>query len=341
MTRQITLAAIRMNAVPADVESRLERAEGLIVRAAQQNAQIASLPELFNTGYEYSLKNYLLAESMDGKTVNWMKRAARTYNLYITGSFLLREADGVYNAMLIVAPNGRTWQYDKSYPWVWERAYFRPRKNPIQPAETELGKIGMLICADVSRAHLWAQYAGKVDLILANSCPPLIYQVDYHLPDGRVVNSRDLGLILKTAYQDAEKIFGEFFLRQARWLGVPSVNTTGAGLFRSALPRPKMSLAILFSLRPDLWKYVSRAEEVTVSAKYYEETFVADADGKPLSRTTLDGDDVTVATVQLADSTPQPKAPQPAYGISPLVYPLDDYFNALMSAYYNQHWRNG
>lgn len=341
MPRSLTLAAIRMDATPAPVAARLQRAEGLVARAAQQGAQIASLPELFNIGYEYSLQNYGLAESMDGKTVQWLKNAARTYHIYVTGSFLLREADGIYNTMLIVAPDGKTWRYDKSYPWAWERAYFRPRKTPIQPAETELGKIGMLICADVTRTNLWAQYAGKVDLMLANSCPPQFYQFDFQLPDGRVVNSSELGTLLKTAYKDMEKAFGEFFLNQTRWLGVPSVNTTGAGLFRSTLPYPKLSLAILFSMRPNLWKYVSRAEEVTASAKYYDETFVADADGKPLSRTTLDGDDVTAATVQLADETPQPRQPQPAYGINPLAYPLDDYSNMLLAAYYNQHWQNG
>jgi len=340
MPRQLTLAAIRMDAAPAPVASRLERAEGLVSRAAQQGAQLASLPELFNTGYEYSQQNYQLAESLDGKTVQWMKHTARTHHIYVTGSFLLRELDGIYNTMLVVAPEGKAWRYDKSHPWAWERAYFRPRKTPIQPAETELGKIGMLICADVVRTHLWAQYAGKVDLMLANSCPPRFYQFDFHLPGNRVVSSKELGFLLKTAYRDMEKAFGEFFLNQARWLGVPSVNTTGAGLFRSGLPRPKMSLAILFSLRPDLWKFISRAGEVTVSAEYFDETFVADANGNKLAQTNLNADDLVVSTVQLADSTPHPQVSQPAYGINPLAYPLDDSSNALMAAYYNQHWQD-
>ncbi len=341
MTYQLNLAAIRMDAVPASLQSRLARAELLLAHAAEQNAQIAVLPEVFNTGYEYSLKNYQLAESMDGETATWMKRVARQYKLHIAGTFLLREADGIYNTMLLVAPDGRIWRYDKSYPWAWERAYFRPRKNPIQVAETDFGKIGMLICWDAAHVNLWAQYAGKVDVMLVSSCPPLVHQFDFHLPDGRIIKSSELGMLTKTAYKNAEKTFGELFLNQARWLGVPSVNTTGAGVFQSHLPLPVISLAALFSLRPDLWKYIPQAERVMISAGYYDETFIADGNGTMLGKTNLDEDDLTVAAVQLNQVTPRPNKPQPMFGLDSQAYLLDNYSNVLLNSYYNRHWQNG
>lgn len=341
MTHRLNLAAICMDAAPASVESRLARAESLIIRAVEQGAQIAILPEVFNTGYEYSLKNYLLAEGMDGETVTWMKRTAREHGIHIAGTFLLREADGIYNTMLLVAPDGQVWRYDKSYPWAWERAYFRPRKRPIQVAETDLGKIGMLICWDVAHADLWAHYAGKIDLMLASSCPPLVPQFDFHLPamSGRVVKSSDLGIFLKTAYRNSEKTFGEFFLNQTRWLGVPSVNTSGAGKFKSHLPRPVISMMSLFFLRPDLWKYILHAEQVTVTTGYYDDTFIADANGNVMGKIKLDGDDLVVSTVQLSATTPRPNQPQPAFGLDPLAYMLDNYSNALLKSYYDNHWR--
>ncbi len=337
MTHQLSLAAIRMDAAPASVESRLTRAELMIIRATNQGAQIVVLPELFNTGYVYSPKNYQLAESMDGETVTWMKRVARQYNLYVAGTFLLREADDIYNTMLLVAPDGRTWRYDKSYPWAWERAYFRPRRNPIQVAVTDFGKIGMLICWDVAHANLWAQYAGKIDLMLVSSCPPLAHQLDFHLPDGRIVKSSELGTLFQFFYRNAEKTFGELFRNQARWLGVPSVHTTGAGTFQSHLPRPKISLSSLFSLRPDLWKYIPQADQVMVSAGYFEETFIADGDGNVMAKTKLDGDDLAVSTVQLSEITPYPNKPQPAFGLNALAYILDNYSNTLLKSYYYKH----
>jgi predicted amidohydrolase len=339
MTHPLNLAAIRMDAAPASVESRLARAKSLIVRAARQGAQIAVLPELFNTGYIYSPQNYLLVETMDGETVSWMKDSARQHKLYIAGTLLLRDADNIYNAMLLVAPDGRVWRYDKSYPWAWERAYFCPRTNPIQVAETDFGKIGMLICWDVAHVGLWAQYAGKVDLMLVSSCPPLGHQFNFHLPDSRSVKTSELGMLLKTAYRNAEKTFGELFLNQARWLGVPSVNTTGAGMFQSHLPRPVISLVSFFALRPDLWKYIPQAEQVTVSAGYFDETFVADANGNILGRTKQDGDDLVVSAVQLSDTTPKPNQPQPAFGLNVLAYILDNFSDAVLRSYYNKNWK--
>jgi hypothetical protein len=339
MPRSLRIAAVRMDAAPARVESRLERAQSLIFGAGAQGAQLVVLPEIFNTGYEYSSQNYQLAEPLDGETVSWMKRVTRDQGVHLAGSLFLREADGVYNAMLLVAPDGRLWRYDKSYPWAWERAYFRPRKNPIKVAKTDLGKIGMLICWDVGHANLWAQYAGKIDLFISSSCPPLVHKLAIHLPDGKIVNSDELGKVLQFAYRGADKIFGKLYLDQARWLGVPSVNTTGAGVFQSHLPRAKFATASFFAARPDLWKYISQAENITLSAGYFDDTFIADANGNSLARAKLNGDDLVVETVQLADKTPQPNLPQPKSGLGLLSYLVDFYVNAALKNYYNQRWQ--
>lgn len=241
--------------------------------------------------------------------------------------------------MLLVAPDGRCWRYDKSYPWAWERAYFRPRKDPIQVADTDLGRIGMLICWDVGHAPLWAQYAGQIDLLIFSSCPPLVHQMDVHLPDGKVINSRQLGRLLQSAYRGAEHIFGDFYLQQARWLSVPSANTTGAGSFRSHLPRPKFAALSFFAARPVLWRYIAQADEIEVSAGYFNDTFVADASGKQLARTQTEGDDLAIAAVLLADERPKPQGPQPHLGLGPLTYFVDWYVNAALKRYYNQRWR--
>ena len=341
MSHPLNLAAVRMDATPISLESRLDRAWSLVSRSAQKDAQLVVMPELFNTGYVYSSKNYQLAEGMDGKTVSWMKSIARELGVHIAGSLLLRDVDGIYNAMILIAPDGRLWRYDKSYPWAWERAYFRPRKNPIQVAETDLGKIGMLICWDVGHTNLWAQYAGKIDLFISSSCPPLVHQMDIHLPDGKVINSSELGKLLQFAYRGADKIFGELYLNQARWLGVPSVNTTGAGTFQSQLPIPKFAAASFFSARPDLWKYIAQAEKITISAGYFDDTFIADADGILLAKTKADDDDLVIAPVDLADKTPQPiSIKQPESGLGMLTYLVDIYVNAVLKNYYNQRWLN-
>ena len=149
MPRTIKVAAIQMSAEPGPVTERLARAEVLITRAAKAGAQLAVLPEIFNTGYVYSDANYSRAEPPDGLTVRWLKDVARRHNIHVAGSLLLLGEEDIYNAMLLVAPDGRVWRYDKNYPFMWERIYFHEGSS-ITVADTSLGQLGMMVCWDIA-----------------------------------------------------------------------------------------------------------------------------------------------------------------------------------------------
>src|SRR5215510_7623216 len=182
-TRTIKVAAVQMDAAPAPLAERLSRAADLVAEAANGGAQLVVLPELFNTGYEYSDHNYALAERMDGETVTWMKAQAHQHSIHLAGSLMLLDQEDVYNTALLIAPDGRTWRYDKNYPFNWERAYFREGRQ-ITVADTDLGKLGMMICWDSAHPEMWGRYAGKVDAMLIASCPPRLASADLVFPDG-------------------------------------------------------------------------------------------------------------------------------------------------------------
>ena len=108
-----------MDANPAPTGERLARAERLVGEAAAAGAQLVVLPELFNVGYGYSAANHRLAEPPAGPTIAWMKETAARLNVHLAGSLMLLDGDEAYNALLLLAPDGRTWRYDKNYPWGW------------------------------------------------------------------------------------------------------------------------------------------------------------------------------------------------------------------------------
>ena len=56
------------------------------------------LPEMFNTGF--SMDSSALAETMDGKTVEWMKFQAKTSASAITGSLIINENGNYYNRLI-------------------------------------------------------------------------------------------------------------------------------------------------------------------------------------------------------------------------------------------------
>jgi len=339
VSRTIKIAAVQINAEPAPVPERLARAEAIIAKAGNSGAQLVVLPEVFNTGYEYSDDNYQRVEPIDGPTVNWMKQIAARHNIHLASSLLLLDHEDIYNTLLLVAPDGQTWRYDKSYPWMWERAYFRAGHG-ITIADTSLGKLGLLICADVTRAELWARYAGKVDAMVICSCPPAVHELVFVFPDGYCQSSGDMGPLMQYAQRGAGETFGACLRRQASWLGVPVVNTTGAGTFKSCLPLPRLSLAIYVLARPDLWKYIPRASEVYVKAGYFQETYIADADGQVLDRVPPGSEDFALAEIALPESLPAPRGRQPRFGISALSYAFDDFANIVLASAYQRKVRD-
>jgi hypothetical protein len=330
MSRIIRMATTQMDANPAPTDERLARAEKLVTKATEAGAQLVVLPELFNTGYAYSPQNHRLAEPMNGPTPTWMRETAARLDVHLTGSLMLLDGDEVFNALLLFAPDGRMWRYDKNYPWGWERGYFRD-SDRIAVAHTDLGKIGFLICWDTAHANLWQRYAGRVDLMVISSCPPDVTNPTYHFPDGSQVTVDELGPAFGTLKGTGECVFDQVLSEQTAWLGVPAIYATGAGHIKTDVPQGVASLLGLAPTAPWLAKYLPQANVMQLSAGILSGCKVVDASGQVV--TTLaaeDGEAFTVCSVTLAEETPSPQGAQPVPNVPKLAYLLSDTLLPLM-----------
>jgi predicted amidohydrolase len=324
VSRTITIAAVQMDANPALTADRLARADRLATAAANDGAQLVVLPELFNTGYAYADANYRLAEPLHGPTPTWMKGAAARLNVHLAGSLMLLDQGEVYNALLLFAPDGRTWRYDKNYPWGWERGYFRAGHR-ITVAETDLGHVGMMICWDTAHPGLWKRYAGRVDLMVISSCPPDVSNPTFHFPNGDALTFDDMGPIMASMKGAGPLVFGDMIDQQASWLGVPAVNTVGSGHIRTGIPNGLGSFLTFLSLAPWLVRYLPQAGRMQMSCRMVQGCKVVDAHGQVLAELVQEqGETFTVAKVTLADDRPRPQAPQPASPVPFLTYLSSD-----------------
>ena len=122
--------------------------------------KIVVLPEMFSTGF--SMKPELLAETMEGETVQWMKRIAAERKIILTGSVIIGQAapsgqTAYFNRLIWMLPNGRFGYYDKRHLFAYgdeDQHYTAGIKRLI--ASVDGWKINLLICYDL-RFPVWVR----------------------------------------------------------------------------------------------------------------------------------------------------------------------------------------
>jgi predicted amidohydrolase len=325
VSRRIVVAATQMNANVALLVERLARAEQLVSAAAQQGAHLVVLPELFNLGYAYNAANYARAETLRGPTIGWLRATAARWQVYLAGTLLLRDGAATFNAMLLVAPDGYLWRYDKQYPWGWERAYFRGGSGgPV--ADTPLGRIGMLICWDIAHPQVWRRYAGQVDLLLIASCPPDAGNPLYQFPNGHTRTARQLGPLFARLRPLGARVFRTLVSEQALWLGVPVVHAGASGRLTLELPSPRAAAVALSVGAPQLLRQLPQAAQLHMQCGMVDACAIVGADGVELAmRSQPHGEGVAVAQVALAPQPPTPRGPQPPANLPVFAYLTSDY----------------
>lgn len=102
----------------------------------QQLAQIAGadlivLPETFNSGF--SMQSQQIAETMQGKTVQWLQQQARQTGAVICGSMAVATDTGIYNRLLWVQPEGKIAYYDKRHLFrmAGEHQHYQPGQRRV------------------------------------------------------------------------------------------------------------------------------------------------------------------------------------------------------------------
>ena len=83
------------------------------INTLTESVDLIILPEMFTTGF--TMHPNLVAETMNGATISWLKKIAKAKNCAITGSFVITENNNFYNRMVFVFPNGEIQYYDKKH----------------------------------------------------------------------------------------------------------------------------------------------------------------------------------------------------------------------------------
>jgi predicted amidohydrolase len=150
----LTITLIQPKLVWENKEANLQMLEEKI-NSIQEKTQLVILPEMFSTGF--SMKTELLAEKMDGITVQWMKRIAAQKKIILTGSVIIEEEGQYFNRLLWMLPNGHIGIYDKRHLFAFgkeDQHYTGGNKRFI--ASVNGFRLNLLVCYDL-RFPVWSR----------------------------------------------------------------------------------------------------------------------------------------------------------------------------------------
>ncbi len=108
----LTVTLIQSELAWEDIDANLAMFDDKI-NSIDAPGDLVVLPEMFSTGFSMNAPD--LAESMDGKTVTWMRQKARQINTTLAGSVIVRDNGRFFNRMLLANPDGRLDSYDKKH----------------------------------------------------------------------------------------------------------------------------------------------------------------------------------------------------------------------------------
>ncbi|MGA2767622.1 MAG: carbon-nitrogen hydrolase family protein [Candidatus Bathyarchaeia archaeon] len=149
------IALAQISCRQADKTKNLKEIKKAVVKAKKQGAELVIFPELSLTGYVVRDEIYELAERIPGPSTKVMEDVARKNDIHVV--FGMPEISDkteatLHNSAVLIGPEGLIGKYHKMYlpthSIFEEKRYFRPGYQTAV-FDTELGKLGFIICYDI------------------------------------------------------------------------------------------------------------------------------------------------------------------------------------------------
>jgi predicted amidohydrolase len=131
-----------------EVEQNIQKAVQLI---EAMDADLVVLPEFFNTGYLFISKQEAaaLAEKVpEGKTTAALCGIARKKNMHLVAGLIERDENRLYNAAILVSPEGHVATYRKMHLFNEETLWFTPGDRGFDVYDIGCCRLGIMICFD-------------------------------------------------------------------------------------------------------------------------------------------------------------------------------------------------
>lgn len=135
-----------------------------MIDSLSSEVELIVLPEMFTTGFTMNAEK--IAETMTGETVLWMQNIAKTKEIAVCGSIVIKEGNQFFNRLLFVHPSRKIEYYNKRHTFTLagEDKVFSAGKKKLL-VDFKGWKICPLICYDL-RFPVWARNTENYDLLI-------------------------------------------------------------------------------------------------------------------------------------------------------------------------------
>jgi predicted amidohydrolase len=149
MTRAVSVGLAQITG-GSDPEANRELSVSAAGELFARGADVVVLPELTVPGYtnDPALLN-AGAEPLDGPTTQAWRATATAAGGYVAGGLCERAGEDLFNAAVLVGPEGIVLHYRKLHLFAGEKHVFTPGDLGLPVARTPFGVVGLCVCYDL------------------------------------------------------------------------------------------------------------------------------------------------------------------------------------------------
>ncbi len=152
MSDKVKIAAVQMEPKLMKIEENLDSILSAVRKAADNQADLIVFPECSLTGYVFSSRREALffAETIPGPSTERITSLCQELKVYVIFGLLEKEGDRLFNAAVLVGPQGLIAGYRKNHlPFLGVDRFVDRGDKSFQVHQTPIGNIGLYICYDL------------------------------------------------------------------------------------------------------------------------------------------------------------------------------------------------
>ncbi|MFM7833171.1 MAG: carbon-nitrogen hydrolase family protein, partial [Planctomycetaceae bacterium] len=235
------IAGIQTDVVFRDTSANLAALETAVLSEVRQGTDLTIFPECYASGYCFdSLEEALeFGESIPGPSTDRVAALCRQLRTHVVFGLLERDGDRLYNAAVLIGPDGLIGSYRKVHlPWLGVDRFTTAGERPFEVFEAAGVRIGMLICYDggfPEASRVLALRGADLILLPTNWPPGGTYMADYAINSRAMENGVYFAAVNRVGTENGFSFIGKSRICHPTGATLATLDTPTAGILRAEI----------------------------------------------------------------------------------------------------------